>query len=67
MQRKYENYNPDYSDFYEEVSSANDTHFDFKDTLDTRNSDHPGLSEDSVHKLAEDMFNPIPPSDNDLY
>ena len=46
-------------DFYEEISLKDSLHG--QDQTDT-----PGLSHENVHKLTEDIMNPLPPADEEI-
>lgn len=55
-----------YQDFFEEVSADN-ANYNHNEALGPYidNEYSSGLSEESVHKLSEDLMNPMPPLDND--
>lgn len=61
-------YNRFDEDFFEEVDTDHSryNHYEMIDSDQTNGNEYgSGLSQDSVHKLTEDLLNPLPPSDED--
>lgn len=58
------NDNQENFDFFEELGGVSSQwRYDHLETLDS--DDNVGLSQESVHKLSEDIMNPLPPADDD--
>lgn len=55
----------DYRMFFEELSTDESLRERLyqEDALETDDEENIGLSQDSVHKLTEDIMNPLPPSE----